>query len=195
MIDHLLAALEREAAQQVAALRAGAEAEAARITQEADAHLAHRKQDALGAREAELRGAAETAVGAARGTARRLMLEARERFLGRVFDSARAMFPAALASEAFQTALPRHVAEALRPLSGEPTVIRCPAALGDAVRRAAAGREGVTVESDPQARAGITAETPEHAILVDNSLEARLERLRPRLAIDVLARGGKERRA
>lgn len=188
MIDHLLTALEREAAQQVAALRAAAEEEAARITHDADTRLAGRKRDALSAKEAELRGAAEAAVGAARRRARRGVLEARERFLTRVFDAARAMFPAALASDAFAAALPRLVTEALHPLSGEPTVIRCPATLGDAVRQATRGRERLAIECSPDAPPGITAATTDGAILVDNTLQGRLDRLRPQLTVDVLAR-------
>jgi len=192
VIDRLLAALEREAAQEVGALRAAAETEAARIAQDADARVARRKREALGAREAALRATVETAIGTARRTARRGVLEARERVLGRVFDAARAMFPAALASDAFRVALPRHVAEALRPLSDEPAVITCPAALGDAVRRETRGRKNLTVEIAPAARPGITAATADRIILVDNTLEGRLERLRPQLTVDVLARMTKD---
>ena len=188
MIDHLLAALEREAAQQVAAVRAASESEAARISGDSDARLARRKREALGAREAELRGAAEAAIGAARRTARRAVLEARARFLGRVFDAARAIFPATLDTDAYRAALPEHVAEALRALSDEAAVIRCPPGLSEIVRRAAGDRKGVTVRGDPGALPGVTATSSDGAIVVDNTLDGRLDRLRSELAIELLAR-------
>ena len=113
-LDHLLAGLEREAAAQADALLAGARTEAARITAEADARLARRRTVEFGAEEAKLRGAAEAALGAARRSGRGQVLEARGRFLDRVFAAAQALFPATLAGDAYHAVLPDHVAEGLR---------------------------------------------------------------------------------
>ena len=186
-LEHLLSALEREAGEQVHAILAAARAAAAAIAREAEERLGHQRSDVLGAREAELRGAAEAALDEARRAARAGVLEARARLLDRVFAAAREQLPAALASEAYRAALPGHVAEALRAMGDEPTVIRCPAALVPAVR-AAVQRKETAVRSDPAAGSGVTAVATDGTIEVDNTLEGRLERLKPRLALEVLAR-------
>jgi vacuolar-type H+-ATPase subunit E/Vma4 len=187
-LDHLLAGLEREAAVQADALLAAARTEAARIAADADARLARRRTVELGAEEAKLRGAAETALGAARRSSRGRVLEARGRFLTRVFDSARALFPATIAGAAYRGVLPDHVAEALRALGNEAATIRCPQGMVSAVRAAIERKKHLTVTSDPAAPLGITAATADGVIEVDNTLDGRLDRLRQRLAIEVLAR-------
>jgi vacuolar-type H+-ATPase subunit E/Vma4 len=187
-LEHLLAALEREANAQAAALLAAARAEAAGIGRDADEAVARRRSDVLAIREAELRGAAEAAVGEARRAGRATALQALERLLDRVLGAARAMFPAALVSDAYRAALPAHVAEALHALGDEPAVIRCPKALVPAVRAAARSRKHVTVRGDPTARPGVSVATADGVIEVDNTLDGRLERLRPRLSLEVVAR-------
>jgi vacuolar-type H+-ATPase subunit E/Vma4 len=187
-LDHLLAGLEREAAVQANALLAAARTEAARIAAEADARLARRRTVELGAEEAKLRGAAEAALGVARRSGRGDALEARARFLDRVFTAARALFPATLASDAYHAVLPDHLAEALRALGDEAATIHCPGKMASAVRAAIKGRQHLTVKGDPAARPGITVVTADGVIEVDNTLDGRLERLRQRLCIEVLAR-------
>ena len=142
----------------------------------------------LDAREAELRGATAAALGEAQRAARKTELEARDQLLTRVFDTARAMLPAALSGDTYRAALPGHVAEALHAVGDEPAVIHCPESLRDAVRMAVADRRELTIACDAAARPGVTATTRDRAVVVDNTLEGRLERLRPRLAIEVLAR-------
>jgi vacuolar-type H+-ATPase subunit E/Vma4 len=184
----LLAALEREAAAQAEARRAAARAAAAEIARSADERLERRRSEAALARETELRRAAETALDEARRAARRSVLDARERLLERVFAAARGLLPEAMARDGYRAVLPRHVADALRAVGDQPAVVRCPDALGDAVRAALGPRRDVTVETDPAAPPGITAGTTDGAVAVDNTLPGRLDRARPRLAIAVLAR-------
>jgi vacuolar-type H+-ATPase subunit E/Vma4 len=57
-----------------------------------------------------------------------------------------------------------------------------------AVRAAIERKKHLTVKSDPAVPLGITAATADGVIEVDNTLDGRLERLRQRLAIEVLAR-------
>ncbi len=118
------------------------------------------------------------------------MLEARERLLERVFAAARARLPEALASDAYRAALPHHVDQGLRAIGDEPALIRCPvllvpavqAAVADASERIGAGRGG--------GGAGVIVATSDGAVEADNTLEARLDRLRPHLALEVLGRLG-----
>lgn len=187
-LEHLLAALERDGGAQAETLLTAARATAAAITREADVLVAHRRADALGAREAELRGAAELGLGEARLTARRAVLAARERLLERVFTAARDLFAEAIGGDTYRAALPTHLAEALNAVGDEPVVIRCPEMLVPAVRAVVVRKKHLTVQGDPAARPGITIVTTDGGIEVDNTLEGRLERLRARLALDVLGR-------
>jgi len=187
-LDHLLAALERDGSAQAEALLAEASAAAAAIAREADELVARRRVDRLGAREARLRGAAEAALGAARRAGRGAVLAARERLLERVFGAARDLFPEVVAGEAYRTAaFPTHLSEAVHAVGGEPAVIRCPTTLAAAARAVVAGEKQLTVQGDPAAPPGVTVVTTDGVIEVDNTLEGRLERLRARLALEVLA--------
>lgn len=187
-LDHLLAALERDGGAQAEALLTDARATAAAITREADELVARRRADALGTREAELRGAAEVALGEARRAARLAVLAARQRLLERVFTAARDLFAEAVAGDTYRAALPTHLAEALNAVGDAPVLIRCPETLVPAVRAVVARKKHLTVQGKPAARPGITIVTTDGEIEVDNTLEGRLERLRARLALDVLAR-------
>ncbi len=188
-LDHLLAALERDGSAQAEELLARARATAAAIAREADELVARRRTDVLGGRKAELRGAAQAALGETRRTGRRAALAARQRLLERVFASARDLFPGAMASEAYRArALPEHLAEALGAVGDEPAVIRCPEALVPAVRAAVARKKHLTVQGDPAAPPGIRVVTTDGVIEVDNTLEGRLDRLRARLALEMLAK-------
>jgi V/A-type H+/Na+-transporting ATPase subunit E len=187
-LEHLLAALEREATVRVQSLLAAAQTEADRIRLDADALLARRRAEALKAREVDLRGAAEATLGEARRLSQVAILQARTQLLERVFGRARALFPEVVDGDAYRTALPSHVTEALAALGDEPAVIRCPESLVSVVRAAVGDAPRVTVRGDSAAPAGITAATTDGAIQVDNTLAGRLERLRAELALEVLAR-------
>lgn len=185
-LEHLLAALERDATAQADALLADARAEAARITADAEARIAGRRRDVLGARERELRAAAEVALGEARRAARRTVLEARQRLLDRTFAAARGLFPETVLSAAYRAALPQQVAAALRCIGDVPAVIRCREALVPAVREIVAGTKHVSVESDAAAAPGFRLVTTDGAVEVDGTLDGRLERATSRLALAVL---------
>lgn len=186
-LDHLLAALERDGSAQAEELLGQARARAAAIAREADELVARRRADRLGAREAGLRGAAEAALGEARRAGRRTVLAARERLLERVFAAARDLFPEVVEGEAYRTAtFPTHLSEALHAVGDEAAVIRCSKTLATAAR-ALVGTKRLTVEGDAAAPPGVTVVTTDGVITVDNTLQGRLERLRARLAIEVLA--------
>ncbi len=189
-LEHLLAALERDAAEQAQRLLANARTEAAKITGAAEERNARRRRDVIGAHEAEQRATAEVALAAARREARRQVLEARQRLLDRIFAAARGRLPAALRSDAYRAALPVHVAEALAFVGDAPAVIGCPRALAASIRKLVAGNGRLSVTVDAAVGSGFRIATTDGAVEVDNTLEGRLERLRPRLALAVLERLG-----
>ncbi|HXF96362.1 MAG TPA: V-type ATP synthase subunit E [Gemmatimonadales bacterium] len=193
-LEHLLAALEREAAEQAQALIAAAQAECARITAASEERAAEYRRRALAPREAELRAEAERALAAARREARRAELDARARLLDRIFAGARELFPVTIAGEAYRRALPGFLAEALACVGPGPARVRCHPALTEAIRHALgnAGRGEVTVEPDPAVGSGFVLTTADGRVTVDHTLESRLARARPRLALEALRALGLE---
>lgn len=187
-LDHLLAALERDAGTQAEALRAEARATAAAVTRAADERVAKRRHDALAAREATVRKSAESALVEARRTSRQRVLSARQRTLDDVFAAAHALLPEAVNGPSYRAAVSRHVVDAVEATGDEPVVIRCPEALVPVVRTIVASSTRVTVQGEPAAPPGIVVTTTDGVIEVDQTLGGRLERLRARLALEVLAR-------
>lgn len=187
-LEQLLAGLERDARAQADAELAEARATATGIARDADERLARRRGEALGVREAELRGAAEVALARTRREARRRVLEAREALLERVLAAARSLLPGAVTAEAYRTALPAQLAEALRAVGDGAAVIRCLPALVPAVEATLARHPQLAVQGDPAAPPGLTVVTADGAMEVDDTLDGRLDRMRVRLALDLIAR-------
>lgn len=189
-LEHLLAALEHDASTQAEAVLSDARAAAGRIVAEAEDAIARRRQDALGARERELRAAAQVALADARRAGRGTVLEARLRLLDRVFTAARALFPEATVGEAYRAALPQHVAAALQSIGDVAAVLHCPERLVPHIRAVVARQKHVSVESEPRVAAGFRLTAADGTVAVDDTLDARLERLKPRLALAVIQRVG-----
>jgi vacuolar-type H+-ATPase subunit E/Vma4 len=186
-LDHLLAALERDATAQAERLVAEARVTADRLTSAAAEAIERRRGETLGAYEREQRAVVQAALSTARRAARRDVLEARERLLDRVFATARAALPQALAHQAYRAALPERLAAALACVeeAGE-AALRVPAALAADVRTAVSGNGRVTVRVDHAAGSGFRLATADGSLEVDDTLETRLDAQRPRLARDVL---------
>jgi vacuolar-type H+-ATPase subunit E/Vma4 len=187
-LEHLLDALERDAKGQIDQLLAQARAEADGVTAAAAAALAQRRAAAADAREHTRLLEVEQAVTRARRAARRLVLEARERLLERVFAAVRGALPAAAAGPGYRARLPAALAGALAAIGGGQAVIRCPAALAPELERLRPpATPAVPVVVDPAAGSGFRLASADGAVEVDDTLESRLERLRPALARQVLA--------
>ncbi len=192
-LEHLLEALERDANAQIEQLLAQARAEADGLTTAMAAALAQRQGAAADARERTRLIEVEQAVTRARRAARRSVLEARERLLERVFAAARGELPAAAAGAGYRAGLPAALAGALAAVGGAEAVIRCPEALArDLERLRPPATPPVRVVVDPAAGSGFRVTSTDGAVEVDETLESRLDRLRPELARRVLAQLGLE---
>ncbi|MBI2963238.1 MAG: hypothetical protein HYY35_05735 [Deltaproteobacteria bacterium] len=191
-LDDLLAELERDARSKADAELAAARAEASRIAGDGVERIRRRRAEFLASLEADLEAETELALAEARHRVHGEVLAARQRMLERVFAAARERLADAVRSEAYDAVLGSHLAEALSYLGGAAAVVRCPAALASRVRELVAGREHLSVDSRDGAEPGIAVVAAEGAVVVDNTLTGRLERLRGRLAIEVLARSGVE---
>jgi vacuolar-type H+-ATPase subunit E/Vma4 len=189
-IEDLLAALESEAAREREALLAEARAEVERLRADAADRAARRRREIVGPRERALREQAEVALVEGRRQARAEVLEARRRLVERVLATLTARLNDVVSGPGYRSVLPTHVEEALAFAGDEPCAIRCPPAIAAVVRDVVASRPGVAVVEDPGAPPGITLEARDGALLVDNTLAGRLERLAPRIALEVARRAG-----
>lgn len=185
-LEHLLDALEREAQSQAQERLEGARRAADALLDKGRARMARERTERLGALEAELRDRSQTRLLDARRVARRKVLEARQGMFDRILREALRRLPEAQRTQVFQDSLPGVIAEALKFVGAEPVIVSCPAALGDEVRRALGNRPGVTVRIDPATATGVRVETADGGLIVDCTLEGRLEQLRPHFLIEVL---------
>jgi vacuolar-type H+-ATPase subunit E/Vma4 len=189
-IDELITALGEDAEKQARAELDQAKADAARITSQTRDQIVRRRAEFLVRLEADLREENEIELVEARRRSRSIVLGARQRLLDRVFVAAEARLPHLLDEATYRTALPDEVQLALTYVGGEPAVIRCSSSLTDAIRLLVADRPGTTVKADPVVGSGFKVASADGYVEVDCTLEARLQRLRPQLSLEVLREGG-----
>ncbi|HET9986729.1 MAG TPA: V-type ATP synthase subunit E [Longimicrobiales bacterium] len=183
-LQHLLAAIARDGDEAARRELDAAREEAERILAEARARIEARLADRLKVRERTLRASLEAELAAERRRAAGELLRARWRLVERILADAAARLPAAAQSAAFAEALPAQLEEALAYLGDGGGVVRCPPPLVPLVSTLLAGRPGISVEACEDG-AGIRVLVP-GAVEVDDTLEARLRRLGPRLAMELL---------
>lgn len=187
MIDTLLATLEREAEAEIARVLDDARARAAELTRATDEKIAARRGQLLGPREIAARAEHERVLADARRAARASVLEARAALLDRLFVAIRAILPQLAGSAAYRGTLARQL-QRLSAFAGDQRVtIRCMPALTATLRRLIKANGHIRIQPDEGISAGFCLTTADGALDVDASLESRLERLRPRLALDALA--------
>jgi vacuolar-type H+-ATPase subunit E/Vma4 len=185
-LEHLLATLERDAEADAAAALHAVRAEGERIAAETAARLWRQRERRRAAAEAELRGATERAVAEVRHRTRAEVLEARRRFLDRVFAAATAALGEAARLPALLERLPADLAEA-RAYLGEGRIrVRCRPALAERLGGLARGDPALSIEPDPEAGTGVRLVAEDESVEVDHTLETRLAHMGPVLALEVL---------
>lgn len=187
MIDALLATLEREAGAEVTRVMEEARAHAADLTAAAEQRMAERRAATLGKRETEARAQHERALAGLRLAARARVLQARAALLDLLFAALRAALPELSRSAAYRQDLAKEV-QRLRAFAGDQAVtIRCTPALTTALQRLIKTNGHVRIRAEPRIAAGFRVTTADGALEVDGSLESRLARLRPQLALEAIA--------
>jgi vacuolar-type H+-ATPase subunit E/Vma4 len=186
-LEHLLQALERQAAETAGAELEAARTEASRIEREAEDGLARRMRTGLEEEEVALRAEAERAIAEARRSERRRVLEAREQLLERIFARAGEIL-AADQDGSRADLLAEEVRRALGYLGDVPAVVHCAAPMVPRLRTLLTALDGLTVQPDPALRAGFRVRAADGSVRVDHTPERRLAALRPRLAIGLLRR-------
>ncbi len=186
-LAELLRNLEEEADARVRAILAEARTGAERLGLERAADLARRCAAARDAREAELRATAARELEIARRLAARRLLEARAGVLERIRRRAEALLVARAVDPTGVPRLARDLALALEYLGPAPAIVEAPAALVEALRSTISDTSRVTFEPSDDRR-GLVIRTPDGTLSVDASMEQRLARGWPRLAIALAGR-------
>jgi len=187
MIDGLLATLERNALAEIARAEAEGRNRAQTITDAAERRMGERRDAALGSRRAEGRAALERALAATRRGARERVLEARAALLDRVFAAIRAILPDVATTAEYQARIANELEQARAFTAERPAVVRCAPALAERLRQVARTNGRLKIEPDGGISAGFRVATQDGALEVDATLEGRLRRAQPRIAIEVLA--------
>jgi vacuolar-type H+-ATPase subunit E/Vma4 len=186
-LSELTARLERDAATRIAALREKARVEAEALSSAAGESTAALLEQQLTVRRAERQARLERDLSAARQRARADVLRARHQVLERIFAAARALAAAAEEDPDYLAALPKHLAESLRYVEGQPAVVRCRPGVAARVRQLLQGRADVELAETPDAAVGVEVSARDGSVTVDDTLLARLRRLEPRLSVTLLA--------
>ena len=181
-LDVLLHAIAQDGESEARQIVDDARAEAMAIRAAADARVQQRIADAGATRESELRSVLDARRARARHEARIHVLRVRAQFMNRVFQAAETSLPGILDHDASQETLTRLCQEALDFFPPSGARIRCPRTLACRVAKAVPGAAVVVDDDVPE---GVIVESLDGQSRIDNTLEARLRRLRPELSIAV----------
>lgn len=187
MIAPLLARLERDADAEVARILNDGRVRAAAITAASDARIAERRATTLQHRETSVHAQHERALARSRRAARARVLEARTALLERLFEQVRAGLPAVAESSTYRATLGTRLERLRVYTGGAPVTIQCAPSLAGALRRLVKTNGHLRIEPDRHVAAGFRVLSMDGRMEIDARLESRLERLRPRLALEALA--------
>lgn len=181
-LDEALRKRGRETAE---AIMRAARTAADRIAADADQAIEERRSAVLSSRKDVYRTQARTEIAAERHEAMRAVLLAKTRVVERVLQRARALLPAELRNDAYQAALEKEVEEALAFVGSEEATVLCSEALAPALRQALHATPKVAVQVANDAGSGFVVVGQAGRVRVDSTLETRLDRLAPTLAIEI----------
>lgn len=180
-LPELLSALERNTEAEISALRAAAQAEAARLEAEGERARDERLAAAIARLRAERQAVADRALATASRRARADVLTARAAMLERIRASLAGALPALLADPRVATGL---LAAALAACGDRAGTLRCAPAIAPVAR--AAAPPAIRVEPDPAVATGAVIELA-NGTAIDATLAALLEGAWPELACEALA--------
>ena len=186
--ERLLAPIERKVEREAGVILEAGREEAARIAAIANERRERRRAECLARMEAAGRLEVETDLLETRRDAQRRILETRQRFLARARQALEASLVDAVKNGAYLEVLPGHLEDALAYFGEEPAVIHCSPGIAQPLRSLVAGRGQLTVIEDPAVLDGFRVVSADGALLVDNTLHARLSSRWPSMAIELLRR-------
>jgi len=185
-LTDLISRLEQDAAADVQAIVARADADVVAIKMTTQQAVATRIASELARRRAARAAECQHELAIARQTARAEDLEARHALLARIFERARSLAADIGASPAYLAALPSHFEEALSYVGGLDLRVRCQARARVTLAPIAAAHPRVEFVIDDAIGPGVIVEAADGSVSVDNTLIARLSRLESTLSVDLL---------
>ena len=120
----------------------------------------------------------------------RAVLLAKARVVDRVLQEARARLPEAARSGAYTSMLGRELRDALAFVGEQGAFVRCSEVLRPAMLEQARALPNVSVETEPTGDSGFRVVGEDQSVVVDSTLETRLDRLASTLAIEIHRRLG-----
>ena len=185
-LEHLVAALEREAETKIGAELDAAREEAASLEAEAGERVARLRADALQEQRVRLQQEAARIVAAARREARQKLLLARHRLLDRVLRRALELAPDVARSPAYLVGLPDDLVRAMSYIGQSAAVVRCSPALAVEVQPLLVGHGEWKLEVDPALAPGFQVAAADGSVVVDRTLPRRLLLEEARLRLEML---------
>jgi vacuolar-type H+-ATPase subunit E/Vma4 len=186
-LSDLIARLEEDAARETQAIVERADAEVRAIRAATERAIADASAERLEGQRIERAANRDRDLARTRRDARAEELRARHALLARILDRARALAPETGASESYQRVLPSHLEEALSYVRGLRPRVRCQSAVASVLRPVAAQHDGAEIVIDDAVGPGVVVEAADGSVVVDNTLAARLARIEPKLAVELLA--------
>lgn len=181
----LSAELRRRAESSASAMIREAEAEARRISVEARDSMRKHERDVLRDREDAWRDQVRVRIAGARHEAMKDVLLARTRVVERVLQAAKDLLPGALSLGSYRALLSEDIEQALSFVGSGPATFRCTPALASTIRDELRSKPSVAVEPSDGIGSGFIAADEKHTVSIDCTLETRLARLAPQLAIEI----------
>jgi vacuolar-type H+-ATPase subunit E/Vma4 len=182
----LLRALEHDAEARIAEVRTEAVASSARLRGEGRERLEHRRSAELATRETALQSEAARILETTRQDAGRRVLTARARALERIQSRARDLLLRTEPDRRLLDGVALEVGTALEYFGDSSAVVRCAPAWGAALTPIVARRSNVKLEATNGVGPGAAIRAADGTLEIDATLETRLDRLWPRLAIDLV---------
>lgn len=186
--NDLTTELRRRAERTAQDVMEAARADAERILGEADARVEARRSEARASTEKIYREKSRSRIAAARHESMHSVLVARAGLLERVLNLARTLIPDASRTQSYRGSLVNDVVQALEFIGHDHALIQCSEELIPEIREALSANSNAQVETLRDDRHGFIAMGRGGRIQVDGTLESRLERLAPVLAIELRAR-------
>jgi vacuolar-type H+-ATPase subunit E/Vma4 len=186
-LEELLGRLERDAGARIAEIEARARGEIDAIEGVAALEASRASEEALASLRAQRRTRLEHELAEARQFARAERLRAEHALLERVLIRAAQLLEVLPLTEGALSALSTRLSEALPYLDGRAARVRCRPAFAQALREITSARRDVTLEEVVSMPAGFSVVADDGSVEVDDTLASRLQRMRPRLLVELLA--------
>ncbi len=191
-LEALLERVARDARLQARGILADAREEARRLVREAEERVARELEARLKKTETNLRRDAARRLVAAEQEGRATELAARERYFERVFEVVRERLEGPESIELLRYELRSRLARLLSYAPDRPAAIHCSPALAPEIEKAIENEDGIGVMPDGASSTSLAVEARAGALLVDDSLERRLEAMVPALRIELAREVGEE---